>query len=274
MDAEDAADAPAGLVPVGEWRSFAEASEHALVVLAMNLECWIFPGHGTYAVFAEAAHAGAIRREYRLYEAEQAERREIADSPLFPAGAGLFCTWALLLLAVFYRQGRDGFFTDRFCNSSTAMVEGGEWWRPFTSLFLHADVSHLLGNVAIGGIFCVMAAKVLGALRAWPLILLAGTLANALNAWLRYPENFESIGASTATFAALGILAGASSRSAWRHRSYREFRPLLAPLLAGLMLLAWYGSGGENTDVAGHFLGWTCGALLGALALPRGVGEK
>ncbi len=268
-DREEAVETPAGLVPVGEWHSFSEASDHALVVLAMNLECWIFPGQGTYAVFADAAHAGAIRREYRLYEAEQSERREPADTPLFPAGMSLFSAWALVLLAVFLRQGRDPMLTDRFCNSSAAMVEGGEWWRPFTSLFLHADAAHLLGNVAIGGIFCVMVAKTLGAFRAWPLILLGGTLGNALNAWLRYPGGFESIGASTATFAALGILVGSSCRLAWRHRSYREFRPLLAPLLAGLLMLAWYGSGGENTDVAGHFLGWSSGVLLGVMALPR-----
>lgn len=260
---------PPELVPVGEWQSFGEASEHALVVLAMNLDCWIFPGHGTYAVFAEPAHAGVIRQEYQLYEAEQADRGEHADTPLFPAGLGLFSAWTFALMATFLWQGRDFTFSDRFCNSSLALVEGGEWWRPFTSLFLHADAGHLLGNVAIGGIFCVMVAKLLGALRAWPLILLAGTLGNALNAWLHYPDPFLSLGASTATFAALGLLVGSSSRLAWRHRSYREFRPLVAPLLAGLMMLAWYGMGGENTDVAGHFLGWGCGAVLGWFAARR-----
>ena len=41
----------------------------------------------------------------------------------------------------------------------------------------------------------------------------------------------------------------------------------------GLILLGWYGSGGEtaaaegnNTDVAGHFAGWASGVLLGGAA--------
>jgi len=258
-----------GLIPVGEWPSFSEASEHALVVLAMNLDCWIFPSAGSYAVFAEPSHAGAIKHEYQLYAAEQAVRQEYVDPPMFPAGLSLMFSWALVLLGTFLWQGRDSTVTDRFCNSSVALVQDGEWWRPFTSLFLHADGGHLLGNVAIGGIFCLMVAKLIGAWRAWPLILLAGTLANALNAWLRFPVSFESIGASTATFGALGILVGHSTRLAWRHRSYREFRPLLAPLLAGLMMVTWYGTSGENTDVAGHFLGVACGMAIGWFALRK-----
>ena len=67
---------PPELVPVGEWQSFGEASEHALVVLAMNLDCWIFPGHGTYAVFAEPAHAGVIRQEYFIDQGALARARD------------------------------------------------------------------------------------------------------------------------------------------------------------------------------------------------------
>ena len=263
---EEMDDNDTGLVPVGEWPSFREASEHALVVLAMNRDCWIFPGIGTFAVFAHPSDVGAIQHEYRLYEAEQTERRDQPDHPLFPAGLGLFFTWAFSLLASFLWQARDVSYVDRFSNSSVALVENREWWRPFTSLFLHADAGHLLGNVAIGGFFCVMVAKVIGAWRAWPLILLAGTLANALNAWLRYPDRFESIGASTATFAALGILVGVSSRQAWWHRSYRELRPLIAPFLAGAMMMTLNGTGGENTDVAGHVLGWAVGSGVGWFA--------
>lgn len=258
------------LVPVGMWPSLGEASEHALVVLAMNLECWVLPAQGNYAVLADPAHAGAIRHEYELYAAEQAERREPVDHPLFPVGLDLLLAWMLTLLGAFLWQMRDGSLAERFCNSSLAVIDGGEWWRPFTSLFLHADVAHLLGNLAIGGIFCIVAAKMTGAWRAWPLILAAGTIANFLNAWLRYPEAYQSLGASTATFGALGILVGHSTRLAWRHRNYREFRPLVAPLLAGLMMLTWWGTSGENTDVGGHFLGAACGTVLGMLAARKG----
>lgn len=248
---------------MAEWPSLSEAYERSLVVLAMNLDCWIFDGGGHYSMHADPAQIPVIREELALYEAEQAERRERIDPPIFPAGIELALAWAAVLLAVFVWQGKDLLLTDRFCNSSEAMITGGEWWRPFTSLFLHADAAHLLGNVAIGGIFCVMVAQSIGAWRAWTLILAAGTLGNALNAWLRFPDHFESLGASTATFGAVGILTGVSSVLGWRSRSFRELRPLLVPFITGLVILGWYGTNGENTDVAGHFAGWGCGLLLG-----------
>lgn len=261
-----------GLVQVGEWPSFHEASEHALVVLAMNLECWIIPGEGSYLLYTDPVHAPSVRRELSLYAGEKVAPREWIEPPVFPAGIGHMLAWVTALALMFLWQQWDPSLTDKLCNSSRAFIGNGEWWRPFTSLFLHADGQHLLGNVAIGGIFCVMVAQTLGAWRGWPLILLAGTIANAINAWARYPDSYLSLGASTATFGALGILVGAAMRSAWRHRSYRELRTLFAPLVVGLILLGWYGTAGENTDVAGHFAGFSVGAVLGGLAALHGAG--
>jgi len=262
------AEAPA-LLPVGEWPSLAEANEHALVVLAMGLECWILPGEGSYVLLADPGHAASVRREFSLYASEQVERRERAEPPFFPAGIELMLLWIAALVGTFICQQHFPDFTGRFMNSSRALVEGGEWWRPFTALFLHADGGHLLSNIGIGGIFCVMVAHTVGAWRAWLLILASGTLGNAINAWARFPDNFSSLGASTATFGALGILVGIATISAWKYRSAREFRPLVAPVLVGLVMLGMYGTGGERTDVAGHFAGWSCGAVLGCLVATK-----
>lgn len=271
--AETESETSATLVAMGEWSSLEEADEHALVVLAMERECWIVPAPGGYAVLGHVADASAIRREFSLYAAEQAERREWIEPPFFPAGIELLLLWIIALTLTFIAQGLDPGFTDRFCNSSVALVGSGEWWRPFTALFLHADTGHLLANIGIGGIFCVMAAQTFGLWRAWLLVLLSGTLGNALNAWARYPESFASLGASTATFGALGLLTGAALAAAWKSRSYRELRPLVAPLIIGLTMVGMYGVGdgtaNSNTDVAGHFAGWSCGVLLGCLCRPK-----
>lgn len=273
MAEDDLQDDGAGLVPVGEWSSLAEAYEHSVVVLAMNLDCWILDGGGRFSVHADPAQVPLIQREFALYQAEQSERREHIEPPAFPAGMELAVAWAVALLAVFLWQGSDLQLADRFCNSSRALMADGEWWRPFTSLFLHADAGHLLSNVFLGGIFCVMVSQSVGAWRGWALILAAGTLGNAVNAALRFPAEFLSLGASTATFGAVGVLVGTASVRAWRSRSYRELRPVLVPLVIGLILLGWYGTGGEaavsgesNTDVAGHFAGWASGVLLGGAA--------
>jgi rhomboid protease GluP len=257
-----------GLSRLGGWATFAEASEHALVVLAMGRECWIMEDAGVFSIHADPGDEDAILREFALYGQEQAEARIVprrVEFRTFSAGLEMPLLWAGLLLTVFLLQGNDPTLTDRFCNSTTALVEHGEWWRPFTALFLHADAGHLLGNVFIGGIFCVLVAQSVGAWRGWLWILAGGTLANALNAWLHRPGPFQSIGASTATFAALGILVGVTTRIAWATRSYQGFKPLLLPAIAGFILLGWFGSGGENTDVAGHFLGALCGMALAML---------
>jgi membrane associated rhomboid family serine protease len=268
-------DETAGLAAVGEWPSLAEAHEHSLVVLAMKLDCWILEGGGRFAVHADPEQVPAIQREFALYRSEQAARRERIEPPVFPAGVELALAWMAVLVGVFLWQGRVPGLDGRWCNSSRALVEGGEWWRPFSSLFLHADAGHLLGNLAIGGAFCVMVAQSVGAWRGWAMILAAGTLGNALNAWLRFPAEFQSLGASTATFGAVGILTGAACLRAWRGRAARELRVVLVPLVTGLVVLGWYGTGGGTEevgriDIAGHVAGWASGWLLGAAAVGLG----
>jgi membrane associated rhomboid family serine protease len=78
----------------------------------------------------------------------------------------------------------------------------------------------------------------------------------------------RSVGASTAVFTALGLMAAYS----WRERHLVTQRPAqrYGPLFAGVILLGWLGTSGEHTDVMAHLLGFAVGGLLGALiAAPR-----
>lgn len=145
---------------------------------------------------------------------------------------------------------------------STAVQEG-QWWRAVTALTLHADLGHIVGNSLFGALFGLFVGRYLGSGLGWLLILLAGTLGNLLNAWLR-PEDFRSIGASTATFAALAI-GGAFvyRRGYFKNRGWRRS---LAPIFAGIALLSFTGMGGENTDVLAHFTGFGAGLTFGYLA--------
>jgi membrane associated rhomboid family serine protease len=174
--------------------------------------------------------------------------------------------WITSLLVVFGMQGEDAGFTERFCNSSLAVIRDGEWWRPFTSLFLHGDLNHMIGNIGFGVIFCVLVAHTVGPVLGWVLILASGAIGNLLTAGIRYPEEFQSVGASTATFGALGILVGVGAQVAWQARSYRKLGASLVPVGAGVIMLGWFGAGGENTDVAAHVAGFGVGAVLGLAA--------
>jgi rhomboid protease GluP len=152
-----------------------------------------------------------------------------------------------------------------------ARVQGGQWWRAWTALTLHLDGAHLAANIAAGVWFCYLAAAQIGSGSAWLLIVTGAALANLLEALLG-PSSHQSVGASTAVFTALGLLAA----HAWQlRRSYTQrWAVRWAPLVAGVVLLGWFGAGGggEDTtavaqiDVVAHAAGFLVGALLGALA--------
>jgi membrane associated rhomboid family serine protease len=97
---------------------------------------------------------------------------------------------------------------------------------------------------------------------AWLLILVGGALAYGIDALL-HPPTHHLLGASTAVFTALGLVAAYG----WR-RHLQDWSPWMrrsAPLIGGIALLAFTGTGGENTDVLAHFVGFGVGSGIGAL---------
>jgi len=131
-----------------------------------------------------------------------------------------------------------------------------------TALTLHGDLPHLLSNLAFGALFGYPAARLFGPGIAWLLILLGGGIAYGADALL-HPPNHYLLGASTAVFTALGLVAAYG----WR-RHLRNWAPWMrrsAPLIGGIALLAFTGTGGENTDVLAHLAGFVVGTGIGAL---------
>jgi rhomboid protease GluP len=128
---------------------------------------------------------------------------------------------------------------------------------------LHADVMHLLGNVAASLIFMGAAGRWLGSGVAAVLIVLAGTAANLLTAYLGEREHL-SVGASTATFAALGLVVGLQVVRRWRGGGTVRRRAWVAAG-AGLALLAMMGMGARS-DVFAHAFGLGVGTLVGVAA--------
>jgi membrane associated rhomboid family serine protease len=144
-------------------------------------------------------------------------------------------------------------------------VVHGEWWRALTALTVHLELDHLGGNLVFGAFFGYFVGRYLGRGVGWLAVLAAGTLANVLNAIVQSPAH-RSIGASTAVFAALGLLTAYT----WRRGFLREtpWRARIAPIVAGLGLLAFTGTAGENTDLTAHLFGFIMGFGAG-LALAR-----
>ncbi len=143
-------------------------------------------------------------------------------------------------------------------NAHAGKILQGDWWRLITSLTLHADLLHLLGNMVIGGVFMVRLCRDLGAGAGWSLVLASGMLGNLTNALLQHPDH-RAVGASTAVFGAVGLLA-AIGLIRYRH-NLRKRWPI--PIAAALALLALLGSSGERTDLGAHLFGFACGFGLG-----------
>jgi len=135
-------------------------------------------------------------------------------------------------------------------------------WRIFTALSLHSGPPHLISNLIFGSLFGFLVAASLGGGISWLAIVLAGGMGNFLNGLIRGPAS-SSIGASTAVFAAVGILSGCE----WRRRVLLRQRKVrrAAPFVMASLILGYLGMGGENTDVAAHVLGLIAGFGVGVM---------
>ena len=91
-------------------------------------------------------------------------------------------------------------------------------------------------------------------------VLLAGAAGNFANAFLQGPAHV-SVGASTAVFAAVGVIVGLAVVRRSRIRSYRH--RVWLPIAAGFALLAMLGTGQHQVDFGAHLLGLLAGGLLG-----------
>lgn len=145
--------------------------------------------------------------------------------------------------------------------SSAYHILHGEWYRSVTSLMLHADPLHLMGNIAGIAIFGTAVCTVMGWGMGWLMILITGMLGNLMNALL-YESGHISVGASTAIFGAIGIL---SAHQFFKNikQSGQKIKAFL-PLASGLALLGILGSG-AHSDVMAHLFGFLAGIVLGCL---------
>ena len=253
-----------------EWIVVASAAdERRCTELALVLSARGFEHLKSYSLqgwqLAVPAHSAAsAAAELAAYRAENA--RLIGQRRLEEIGRGwpavaVYCA-TLMLLYLCVRQNAlalDWYGAGRLQAGRVVM---GEWWRTVTALTVHLDLDHLAGNVAFGAFFGYFVGRYLGPGVGWLAILGSATLANVVNAIVQAPQH-RSIGASTAVFAALGLLTAYT----WRRGFLREtpWRARIAPIIAGLGLLAFTGTGGENTDLFAHLAGFVSGFGCGVL---------
>lgn len=255
-----------------QWGAVFSAPELAHVrEVALVLESRALPNrverHGTlWTVLVPSSLMGESRLEVAAWISENA-RPAGGERSLRVLGSGWpgVLAWLVTLVTISVFSTRQLFGADWYAAGSAdaGRIVAGEIWRALTALTLHADTVHLLGNLAFGSFFGFYSGKYLGAGFGWLLIVSGGVMGNLINAWVQVPEH-RSVGASTAVFAALGILAAYRWRRGFE--PHTSWRVRLAPLYAGIALLAFTGTAGESTDLGAHLFGFLTGLLLGVAA--------
>jgi membrane associated rhomboid family serine protease len=265
-DAREPDDATGDLpVPGGTRR---RAEEWALVLASQGISSRVLPGDAGYRLEVDPADRARARAALTAYERENAPRpgEPVATDTPEPVGEpGLAGVWvALVLLGCHALATRAAFHEAAYARgvADAHAILAGEWWRTITALFLHADLAHVAGNALFGVYFVSAVTRSLGPGLGLATVLAAGALGNALNA-VGHPGGHASLGASTAVFGAIGILAGRAL--ARRNRSGLRGARLLLPVGAGLGLLGMLGTSGARVDLFAHIYGLLAGGLLGVV---------
>ena len=261
FETNDTSDQAEDWAIVHHGRNRQECSDKALVLHSLSIPCNILSTENErYALAVPSSYAEKARFEIWEYEQENKPAKFVSTTikPDYERAIPGVIGYILVVVAIAWASGASVFGSDWLAAGRIdgSLIREGEWWRVFTALTLHGSLKHLLGNIVFGALFGLLAGGLLGPGIAWLGIVIAAAAANTVNVFL-LDATHRSIGASTAVFAALGMLSGfvwraklmAQERWAWR----------LGPIVGGLALLAYTGTGDENTDVGAHLVGFVCG---------------
>ncbi|MFI4905291.1 MAG: rhomboid family intramembrane serine protease [Steroidobacteraceae bacterium] len=249
-----------------------DCDERAFVLAAIGITSTIHFDGLQFVLEVDAAEAARAATQLGQYELERRPAPPPPPPPPHHPYAWVGCiVYVVTLVAIGLIVSNGLWRLDAFDIGAldAGRVQSGQWWRAWTALTLHLDGAHLAANLVAGVWFCYLAAAQIGSGSAWFLIVTGAACANLLEALLGPPTHL-SVGASTAVFTALGLLAAHS----WRLRSsYRQrWAVRWAPLVGGVVLLGWFGSGGgedpnavAQIDIVAHAAGFVVGCMLGAL---------
>jgi rhomboid protease GluP len=254
-------------------RRLADCDERAFMLHAVGIRSEIATDERGHALLVEQQDADAAREHLSRYELERLAQRPPAPPPATLHSNAWVGSIVYALVVIGVALSVANWLPDAFAKGDmdAGQVRAGQWWRLWTALTLHLDGPHLAANTVAGVWFGYLAGRLMGTGRAWLLVVAGAGLANGIEAILA-PASHRAVGASTAVFTALGLLSGYSwaSRQAYPQRWALRW----GPLVAGVVLLAWTGTGGKSlddpapdtgdaVDVAAHVLGFAVGMLAG-----------
>jgi rhomboid protease GluP len=216
-------------------------------------------------------------RDFRPQAKADAEfgAKLIAQSPSFPITIALVAINTLVFIVTLIAGAEwlipVGKMQIAWGSNFGPYTTDGEWWRLFTSVFIHFGIAHLVLNMIALVMFGPLVERLYGSVNYLLIYLLAG-IAGSL-ASLSWRPEINSAGASGAIFGILGALLAAQLRAGG------TFPPdILRPMRnTALLFLAWSVYAAlkyKGIDNAAHLGGLAAGFLLGLVAGRPVTGES
>ncbi len=236
-----------------------KAGDWALVLTAAGIHHHVDERDGQFALLVAVEDEPRAQEALTGFDDEGAPEQAppVPDRGPSPLGVLVAATFGAMFVVTGTRAAGSRWF-DLGSASADAIIHGA-WWRAVTALTLHADLLHLAGNVIASLIFVAAVGRWLGAGLGGALLLGSATAANLLTAAV-HRTAFDSVGGSTATFAALGLCAGLQVVRRLKLRTRRGYA--WVPIGAGLALYAMLGVG-AGADLYAHLFGLGMGTLVG-----------
>lgn len=181
-----------------------------------------------------------------------------------PVTAGLILLNILVFLAVEFTGSSQNTMHMLDCGAAYTpmIVQGGEYYRLFTCMFLHFGIEHLLNNMLVLFVLGSRLERVIGKIKFLLIYLLGGVLGNIISLYLElHAQNFAvSAGASGAVFAVMGAMIYIVIRNKGRLGDL-SMRQIL--IMAAFSL--YFGFASTGVDNTAHVAGMISGFLLAVL---------
>jgi len=197
----------------------------------------------------------------------QFQQKLTSQVPRTPATVGLIAVNIVVFIATLLGGasfwGQNGGVQIAWGSNFGPYTTDGEWWRIFSSLFIHFGIAHLFANMLALALMGPLVERLFGSFNYLVIYLLTGTVASLTS--ISWHPDVNSAGASGAIFGILGALLAARVRAGdafpgdlWRPIGQWAGLFILWNLYAAFRL--------KGIDYAAHIGGFASGFIIGLAA--------
>ncbi|HWI50066.1 MAG TPA: rhomboid family intramembrane serine protease [Rummeliibacillus sp.] len=136
------------------------------------------------------------------------------------------------------------------------LIADGEYWRLFTSMFIHGGFFHLLFNMFSLYVFGPELERIAGKLRFFTIYFVSGFMGNVVS-FLIQPLNYASIGASGAIF---GIFGAFVALVYYTRKTMPQLKQIIMPIIVISVIMTFLQ---PNVNGTAHIAGLITGLIIG-----------